>query len=92
MISRLTVDAARPSDAAIERSDWPATTPREISSRSDRLNDRLERLRFAGRMPPVCDRMFCIDEWLRPKWRPIELSDSPFRQRSHINDLSASVE
>ena len=37
-ISRLTVDAARPSVTAIERIEPPATTPREISSRSDNVS------------------------------------------------------
>jgi hypothetical protein len=67
VISRLIVDGARPSVVAIERSDWPATRPRDISSRSAIVGASLERIRRGGRMPPVCDRMFCIDEWPRPK-------------------------
>ena len=42
---------ARPSCAAIDRSERPAT-PREISSRSSRLSTRRDRRRGAGRMPP----------------------------------------
>ena len=36
--SRLTLEGERPSDAAIERMDWSATTPREISSRSVKVS------------------------------------------------------
>jgi len=36
--SRLTVEAARPSRAAIDRIDWPSAIAREISSRSSKVN------------------------------------------------------
>ena len=41
--SRLTVEGARPNDAAIQRSDWPVATPREISSRSASVNAMRDR-------------------------------------------------
>jgi len=41
---------------AIDRMERPATMPREISSRSDKLRARLERFRGSGRMPPVVAR------------------------------------
>jgi hypothetical protein len=66
-ISRLTVDGDRPSAEAIDRSEHPATTPREISSRSASVKASRERLRAGGRIPPVRARMFLIDVWLRPK-------------------------
>ena len=55
--SRLTVEGARPSNAAIDRIERPATTPREISSRSDSVNASLERLLRGGRIPPVSERI-----------------------------------
>ena len=50
------VEGARPSDLAMARSDWPATTPLEISSRSAGVNASLERRLSGGRMPPVLER------------------------------------
>jgi hypothetical protein len=51
------VDGSRPSDIAIERIDWLATTARDISSRSAKLSANRERLRGTGRIPPVSARM-----------------------------------
>jgi hypothetical protein len=34
---------------------------------------------------------FWVDEWPRSNRRAISFRDSPFCQRSHINDLSVSV-
>src|SRR5450759_1740664 len=51
------VDGARPRDVAIERADWPATTARDISSRSAKVRDNLERRRCAGRIPPCSAQM-----------------------------------
>ena len=48
---------ARPSSNAIERIDRPITMPREISSRSANDNACAERLRFAGRIPPVFEKI-----------------------------------
>jgi len=83
--SRLIVDGARPSSAAIARSERPATRPRETSSRSARLSARFERLRSGGRMPPDGDSTEKIDDDSRSNRRPIELIDSPRRHRSQIS-------
>jgi len=48
--------AARRNAAAIDRIESPATMPREISSRSDRLKANVDRCRRAGRMPPVANK------------------------------------
>ena len=79
------VEGARPSCTAIERMELPATTAREISSRSARVSANRERLRGAGRIPPVAARIGCIDEWFRSNNWAICWSDSPFCQRSHIS-------
>ena len=51
------VEGDRSSDRAIDLIESPAAIPREISSRSDNDNTRLDRVRSGGRMPPVLDRM-----------------------------------
>jgi hypothetical protein len=56
------VEGARPSNAAIQRSDWPVATPREISSRSAKVSARRERRRCGGRMPPLGAKTRCIEE------------------------------
>jgi hypothetical protein len=50
---RLRDDAARPSALAITRIDRPATSPRDISSRSAIVSAQGDRLRSEGRIPPV---------------------------------------
>jgi len=57
-----------PVDAALLRrvsrtTDWPPTMPREISSRSIKVNARLDRCRWEGRIPPDSARMPWMDEW-----------------------------
>jgi hypothetical protein len=49
---RLTVDATRSRRLAISRIDEPGAIPREISSRSARVNASRERRRAIGGMPP----------------------------------------
>jgi hypothetical protein len=51
--SRVTVDGARPSLAAIPRHDSPAARPREMSSRSASDSCLGERTRDAGLIPPA---------------------------------------
>ena len=53
MFDGLTLEGARPSARAIARSDWSVAKPRDISSRSDKLNDRGARVRGGGLMPPL---------------------------------------
>jgi hypothetical protein len=85
LISRLIVEAARLSDAAIERIERPATKDRDISSRSASVSANLDRRLEAGLIPPVSARIPCIDECFRSNSWAIFWSDSPFRHRSHIN-------
>jgi hypothetical protein len=64
--SRLTVDGARPRPAAIIRSDNPAASPREISSRSARVSRSSHRRFGAGLIPPVrCNRSRTVDGFTR---------------------------
>ena len=60
--SRLLVDTARPSRLAMVRSESPAATPREISSRSVNDKSRSERRRRAGRTPPTSSNNRRIDD------------------------------
>lgn len=75
LISRLMVEAARPSSVAMERTELPATTAREISSRSANVSANLDLRRVTGLIPPVSAKMRCIDEWFRSNsWRSVEES------------------
>ena len=89
LISRLIVEGERFKCLAIERMDKSATALLEISSRSERVRTRLDRLRIGGRMPPVGANMLKIEEDGRSNNRPIEVRDSPFFQRSHISCFCA---
>jgi hypothetical protein len=91
LISRLIVDGARPSAAAIERIEWPATSARDTSSRSAKVKARTDRRRVGGRIPSVAARIPRTDEWCRSNSLAIWCSDSPFCQRSHIRPFWASV-
>jgi hypothetical protein len=89
--SRLTVDAGRPSMRAIERSDRPAARLREISSRSVKVSASRDRRRAGGLIPPLGERWLKTHELGLPITRPIALSPSPLRQRSHSSALCAAV-
>src|SRR5690606_5418449 len=65
LTSRLIVEGDRWSLMAIERIEWPAIRPREISSRSANVSARRERHLDAGCMPPVSARIRWIEEWFR---------------------------
>lgn len=57
LMSRLIVEAAHPSSAAMERIELPVTTEREISSRSANVSAILDLRRTAGlipQSPPRC--------------------------------------
>ncbi|SPK77570.1 protein of unknown function (plasmid) [Cupriavidus taiwanensis] len=56
------VDGARPSRDAIDRTESPAATEREISSRSASVNANRERCRCTGWIPPVSAKILCIEE------------------------------
>jgi hypothetical protein len=90
-ISRLTVLGARRSNRAIDLTDWPAVTPREISSRSVNARERGDRDRGCGRMPPDLNNMPLTDPCWRSNSSAIVCSDSPSRQRSHINAFCVSL-
>ena len=51
------VDGERFNIAAISRIEFPATRPRDISSRSESVNAKQDRFRGVGRIPPVRDNI-----------------------------------
>jgi hypothetical protein len=85
--SRQTVDGDLPRLAAIDHNDRPAARPREISSRSARLNRPALRPRGSGRIPPQRIR------WARtvligiPNARAVGLAAA--RNRTRISSMSA---
>lgn len=84
------VDDARPSAAAIERMEWPATSVFETCSRSAKLDARSDRRLTGGRLPPVAARIPRTDVWAcRTSWQ--SGGASPFCQRSRIGPFRASV-
>jgi len=68
-----------------------STTPREISSRSVKVNAASQRHRSRGRTPPDGSSTPRTDEWCRSNSLAIWWSVSPLRQRSHIRALWLSV-
>jgi hypothetical protein len=89
--SRLTVEGARANASAIDRSDRPATRPREISSRSAKLSASRDRRRVGGLIPPlghICAKTLECD---LPKARAIASRPSPFFHRLQSSALSAAV-
>ncbi len=88
--SRHTVEAERPSRAAIARRDSSAASPREISSRSTKVSAHLLLRRCGGEKPPVAS----IIPWMEPgafcRARAMSLMDSPALHRSHSSFLPAS--
>ncbi len=67
---------------AIVRIDWPSARPREISSRSERLNAKRERRRVEGLNPPVDFRTLWIEPRSFPNARAISFIDCPLFHRS----------
>ena len=88
--SRDTVEGARPSRPAILRSDSPAASPREISSRSDSDNLMAARVRSRGRIPPVSPTYLRIEASERPRCRPMIRNDTPARTSRQISNFSAT--
>src|SRR5215217_2959456 len=88
--SRHTVEAGRPSRAAIARRDSPAASPREISSRSEGVSAHPRLRRSGGEKPPVAS----IIPWIEPgafcRARAMSLMDSPTLHRSHNSFLPAA--
>ena len=89
--SRLIVDTARPSRLAMVRSESPAATPREISSRSVNDKSRSERRRRAGRTPPTSSNNRRIDDPPFPTDEQSTGVSSPASRRSCTSAISASV-
>src|SRR5215203_5668353 len=88
--SRHTVEAQRPSRAAIARRDSPAASPREISSRSAGVSAHLRLCRSGGEKPPVASSI----PWMEPgafcRARAMSLMDSPSLHRFHNSFLPAA--
>src|SRR5207248_8959749 len=80
-ISRLTVEGARFSSAAISRTDSPSTSRREISSRSASVRAQQARLLTYGVTPPLEASTPCIEPDCFPSARPISLIDCPILHR-----------
>ena len=84
-----TVETARPNRTPIKRSESPAATPRETSSRS--VNDRCrgDRLLGSGRTPPQDSTKSTDDAADRPRPRPINRYPSPAcHPTPNLNNLS----
>src|SRR5215208_1925962 len=90
--SRHTVEAGRPSRAAIARRESPAASPREISSRSVGLSVHPRLRRTGGEMPPVAVASSIL--WMEPggfcSARAMPLMDSPARHCSQGSVLPAA--
>lgn len=71
------VEGERFTVVAISRIEFPETSPRDISSRSESVNAKQERLRGLGRIPPVGDKIPKTEDDSLSNERPIELRDSP---------------
>jgi len=91
LISRLIVDGARLSRLAIERRDAPMLSPREVSSRFDKVSAWRDCLRAGGRIPPARDKSGWIEEESLSNNRPMELMLSPRCYLSQISAFSLSV-
>lgn len=89
-ISRLTVEGARFSAAAIVRIDRPAAIPREISSRSTRLSAHGARRRGIGAMPPRATTTLRMTALRRFSARPMARSVVPAFRLRQISSFSGS--
>ena len=75
----------------MQRSERPATSPREISSRSPSVSASRDRRRGRGLIPPLGERWLKTHELGLPITRPIAFSPSPRFQRSQSSALCAAV-
>jgi hypothetical protein len=91
LTSRPIVDGARPSAAAIARIDRPAASPREISSRSARLNRPGARRRDRGRIPPQRSRYARTVPVHKPSSRAVGFAACPARNRAHTWSIASGV-
>src|SRR5687767_5707663 len=77
------LDGARFKCLAISRSEHPAFSPREISSRSLIDKTRAERQRSRGAIPPLAYTTFDTKFGQRCRASAISVTDSPAFQRRH---------
>jgi hypothetical protein len=92
LISRLTVDGARPRPWAIRRIDQLAAMPREISSRSSSLNAAKALRRGAGAIPPWSTTIRSTPVlFLLSSAREMAAALCPFFQRSQSSAFCAAV-
>jgi hypothetical protein len=91
-ISRLIVDGDRLRPRAIRRTDRPAATPREISSRSSSLNAATALRRGTGAIPPwTATIRWTPDLFLLSSAREMANTLCPFFQRSHNSAFCFAV-
>ncbi len=88
--SRLTDYAERPSPTAIARSDLPAARPREISSRSSKLNRPGDRRRRVGTDPATPQQIRPNRAGRQPQLPSSGLGPMPSRNRTQISSTSAA--
>jgi hypothetical protein len=88
--SRHTVDGARPSPPAIPRNDWPAASPREISSRpaSDNRGGERSGSRLAGRCNAITAHRMAYRDRLIPRCN--RYTGAPSANSPAIRSLSSS--
>jgi hypothetical protein len=89
--SRLIVEAARPNDLAIARSDQPAARQREISSRSVKLNRNGARRRATGPIPPARSSNARTVDGLTRICRDSTRTACPDRHRDHTSSTCARL-
>ena len=85
------IDPARPMRRPIVRHEAPATTPREISSRSASASRSADRRGTSGMRPPVDATSIRSASIGRPSVRLIDRSDTPARYPRQISAFSCAV-
>src|SRR5689334_11159907 len=85
------LEGARPKRRATDRIESPPAMPREISSRSNKLRLRIDRLRSLGASPPLRRNTACNDHRGSDSEYAISLRVYPFFQRAQSSLRSGSV-
>jgi hypothetical protein len=91
LTSRLIVEGDLPKPAAIARNEASAARPREISSRSARLNRPGARRRGSGLIPPQRSRYARTVPVHNPSSRAVGFAARPARIRSHTWSIASGV-
>ncbi len=91
LTSRLTVEGALLSVAAIARMDSPAARPREISSRSAIVNRPGARCRGSGLIPPQRTKYARTVPVDSPSSRAVGLAARPARNRTQTWSIASGV-